>query len=258
MSFLKWVGSKRKQVNEIIIHLPNKNRYLEPMLGGGSVMLALLANGYEGDVIVNDINPALIRTWLEIKHNVDDLIKELKKELEMPIDEHRYYELRSEYNKLGLGLRKSALFIILNKTCYKGLFRVNKKGEFNVPYGNYKKPKIYNEQQLRDISQLINKVAFYTLDYKLFLQVYANQDSAIYIDPPYEGTYNQYSINRFDDDEFKDHLLELRSKNIPFIVSNIDKWNVDWDVKIELRVKNTIDLKQRNEALYIFNEHIEK
>ena len=160
--FIKWVGGKGQLLPEISKLYPVElgktiNKYAEIFIGGGAVLFDILSKYRLDEVYISDKNLELINTYKTIRDNVDILIKSLK-EMEnqyVPMNnEDRkvyYYEKRSEYNNLKINIeenniRKAALFIFLNKTCFNGLYRVNKKGEYNVPMGAYKNPKICDEE----------------------------------------------------------------------------------------------------------------
>lgn len=150
--FIKWVGGKRQLLNVITQNLPNNiNTYVEPFVGGGAVMFHLL-NNYPNinKIIINDINTELINTYVTIRDSVEQLINILHNiqiEYNSKSSEEQsimYYDLRNKYNQdNSQSINKAALFIFLNKTCFNGLYRVNKKNCFNTPFGKYKSIKIY-------------------------------------------------------------------------------------------------------------------
>ena len=152
--FIKWAGGKNQLLNELAKKLPFENynnitKYAEPFVGGGAVLFYILNNYNIKEVYISDINSKLIVTYKMIKKNVDELIIKLEKiqEKYLRLDENSrkiyYLEKRKEFNLSNLNdIDIATLFIFLNKTCFNGLYRVNKKGEFNVPMGKYKKPLI--------------------------------------------------------------------------------------------------------------------
>lgn len=163
--FIKWVGGKGQLLSEINKLYPvelgkNINKYAEIFVGGGAVLFDILSKYKLDEVYISDKNLELINTYKSIRDNVDILIKSLKgmEEQYIPLDNKNrkdyYYKKREEYNSLKINsevnnIEKAILFIFLNKTCFNGLYRVNKKGKFNVPMGAYKKPKICDEENLK-------------------------------------------------------------------------------------------------------------
>jgi len=178
--FLKWAGGKRQLLKEIETLLPEEiskthriNCYIEPFVGGGAVLFYLLSNYDVKEVIINDINSDLMLTYRVIQSNVDELINELRKIegefLSLNEEKRRefyYKDLRLKFNMQDVTksltktelIQRAALMIALNKTCFNGLFRQNSKGEFNVPYGRYKKPKILDKENLLEDSKILRNV----------------------------------------------------------------------------------------------------
>lgn len=208
--FVKWVGGKNKIVNEIIKNFnDSKEYYLEPFLGGGSVLLKALNLNFK-HYIVNDLNADLISAWLMVRDNCEELITELKK-YESQNTKEDYIKLREEYNKY----HNPVLFIYLNKTCFRGMYRVNKFNNFNVPYGNYKTLN-FDYNNLRNISIAIKDVVFENLDYKEFLDKYKDLNSFVYMDPPYYETFNSYTTDSFDSMELKKYTFAMKN----YLLSN--------------------------------------
>ena len=170
---LKWAGGKGMLLPQITEHLPTKlkcgaiKRYIEPFVGGGAVFFEL-ANNYDfEDAYLFDVNPELVILYNVIKNNVEDLIAELSV-LQQAYNNAQdktafYYSIRDEYNHFDKNvdankyttdfIRRAALTVCLNRTCFNGLFRVNSKGLFNVPVGKYKNPRILDESNLREVSK---------------------------------------------------------------------------------------------------------
>jgi DNA adenine methylase len=222
---VKWAGGKRKLVPEIIkkINKIQYKRYIEPFLGGGSVFFSLCPK----NAIINDINTYLIEMFEVIKKSPIKLIEELKK-MNNYNNKEDYYNIR----KLGIQdkdkIIQSTRFIYLNKTCFRGLYRENSKGWFNVPFGNYTNPLICDEENILNISNFLNNntILIYNLDYKKILEMVKEGD-LIYLDPPYYPiTTNQFtkynSIDFTPDEHFEliSLLDELSLKNVYFILSN--------------------------------------
>jgi DNA adenine methylase len=220
----KWVGGKGNLVDKIIPKIleTHKKTYLEPFLGGGSVMLKLL-EVFDGHIFVNDLNTDLIEAWLAIKNNVEALIQDLMQY--DTITEEKYVPLRTEFNATPSSIHKSSLFIILNHSSYGGLYRVNRKGQFNVPYGNYwfNIKEFLDKFDLRALSQKIQNVTFEHMDYKSFITKHLNADTVIYMDPPYFQTFQKYTNQPFDYNAFNDYLNEL-TQHTSVIVSNTQEW----------------------------------
>lgn len=239
--FLKWVGGKRQIIDVVTHKIPqNINTYYEPFIGGGSVLLSLLSAVENGDknidkFVISDKNKDLIHTYKSIKSNHIVLIKHLKKltnlyyaKNSIKNKEILYYKLREKYNKKKLSrVQKSALFIFLNKTCFRGLYREGPNG-FNVGFGNYKNPNIYNKEQITQISHCFRKykVSFKHSTYDFILNL-AKKDDFVYLDPPYypinETSFVKYHTNGFIlDDHY--HLFnfcnQLNKIKIKFLMSN--------------------------------------
>jgi len=258
---LKWVGGKTQIIDKIIIQFPKEiNNYYEIFLGGGSVLLALLTYikndiiKIHGNIYAYDLNEALIYTYKNIQSNHNELYDELVKIITIfnscpindninrkPTDieeaminkENYYYWIRSEYNKLSSDDKKtiiaSAMFIFLNKTCFRGVFRVGPNG-YNVPYGHYNNPEIINKNHLDYINLLIQNVIFECLDFNVSLNRDNFEiDDFIYIDPPYAPekttSFVKYTDNGFDiNNHHKLFILihRLTQNNIKLILNNSD------------------------------------
>jgi len=199
--FLKWAGGKRQLLPQMEVHFPKHyNRYIEPFIGGGAVFFHLLPE----NSIVSDNNPDLINCYKVIKEDVEGLIKSLKKHVYEKI---YYYEIRAldrDVKKFAdlSNVEKASRSIFLNKTGYNGLYRVNSKGLFNVPFGRHKNPKICDETNLRNVSQALKKVEISLGSFEICLD-FAEKDDFIYFDPPYfplsdTALFTSYTKNSFD------------------------------------------------------------
>lgn len=225
---VKWAGGKRQLLNQIIKYMPEVfSTYFEPFLGGGAVLFEL----QPGRAVVNDISSELINIYQVIKDNVEELIEDLKKHQN---NKEYYYELRRQdrdrmkYERLS-PVQRASRMIYLNKTCYNGLFRVNKAGEFNTPFGNYKKPNIVNENVLRAVSGYFNKadITITCRDFEDALQE-AKKGDFVYLDPPYDplsdtASFTGYDKGGFDRDEqirLKKVCDKLNEKGVKFLLSN--------------------------------------
>ena len=250
--FIKWVGGKGQLLPEINKLYPielgkNINKYAEIFLGGGAVLFDILSKYKLDEVYISDKNLELINTYKSIRDNVDILIKSLKEMEEQYIplnNEDRkiyYYEKREEYNSLKINsemnnIEKAILFIFLNKTCFNGLYRVNKKGKFNVPMGAYKKPKICDEENLKNVSLTLRNVKIVYADYRES-ESFIDEKTFVYIDPPYRplnitSSFTSYTENDFNDKEqieLAEYINVLNKKGAKIVISNSDPKNNDID-----------------------------
>jgi DNA adenine methylase len=224
---LKWAGGKRQLIKEIEKYIPKRfNTYYEPFLGGGAVLFHLQPK----NAIVNDINSELINCYNVIKDNVDNLIIDLKKHEN---EKEYFYSIREldrtdEYNHLT-DIERASRLIYLNRTCFNGLFRVNSQGQFNVPFGNYKNPKIVDEIVLKSISKYLkeNNIMLMNDTYQNSLQE-AQKGDFIYLDPPYDpvsdsSSFTGYTLdgfNRGHQDQLKAMCDELHQRKCKFLLSN--------------------------------------
>lgn len=231
--FLKWAGGKRQLLPEIRRYIPKKiqGTYYEPFIGGGAVFFDLQPQ----KAVINDRNSELIDCYEVIRDSVDDLIEELKKH-QQNHSESYYYEIREwdrrkEYPYNKSRIERAARIIFLNKTCYNGLFRVNSKGQFNVPFGRYKKVNIFDEAVLRAVSQYLNakqnKIEIINKDFEDALMS-AKKGDFIYFDPPYDpvsstASFTRYDINGFNRDEqrrLKEVIEDLDNRGCQILLSN--------------------------------------
>ena len=250
--FIKWVGGKGQLIPEISKLYPVKlgktiNKYAEIFIGGGAVLFDILSKYRLDEVYISDKNLELINTYKTIRDNIDILIKSLKEMEEQYVpmnNEDRkvyYYERRSEYNNLKINIeenniRKAALFIFLNKTCFNGLYRVNKKGEYNVPMGAYKNPKICDEENLKNVSLALKNVKIIYADYRESKD-FIDDNTFVYIDPPYRplnitSSFTSYTENDFNDKEqieLAEYINVLNKKGAKIVISNSDPKNNDID-----------------------------
>jgi DNA adenine methylase len=255
---LKWVGGKTQIMDKLIQEFPVEiNNYHEIFLGGGSVLFNLLKNIDSGLIHVTnkiyayDVNEPLIFVYKNIQTNCENVYKELQNLIksfnECGCDgkvnrkatnitdatcnkENYYYWLRKEYNSFSkeekTTCKGSALFIFLNKTCFRGVFRVGPNG-FNVPYGHYSNPEIINEKHIKAVSVLIKDVIFECCDFIVSLQRVVGEDDFVYLDPPYapENTLSfvGYTEKGFPLEKHKELfslIHELNDKKINIILSN--------------------------------------
>ncbi|BAW16884.1 putative DNA adenine methylase [Streptococcus intermedius] len=226
---LKWVGGKRQLISDIEPLIPKKiSTYVEPFVGGGAVLFHLQPK----KVIINDFNKELMNIYQVIKDNPNGLIEVLKKHKELNSEDY-FYEIRSldrdeDYENLS-NEEKAGRIIYLNKTCYNGLFRVNRAGYFNTPYGKYKNPSIVNEVTIKAVSNYFNSanIKFLTGDYKEALRR-LRRGAFVYFDPPYmpissSSSFTGYTEHGFDYEKqvkLRDECLRLHGRGVKFLQSN--------------------------------------
>lgn len=215
--FIKWVGGKTQLIESIEKVLPkdfnNQTNltYIEPFVGGGAVLFWILQK-YPNikRAVINDINPDLTTTYNIIKTNPKELIIELRSISSeyLPLSEEKrkeyYLSKRDRFNTKSLKpIENSALFIFLNRTCFNGLYRVNSRGLFNVPFGKYANPKICDEQTILADSELLQKVEILTGDFEATLK-HVGENNFFYFDPPYKPLSETSSFNSYTKEEFND------------------------------------------------------
>jgi DNA adenine methylase len=240
--FLKWIGGKTQIIKEIMDIFPLEiNNYHEPFLGGGSVLLAFLTLvskkiiKINGKIYASDLNENLINLYINIRDNPEDFITEMDKIVnsynESPEDskEKFYYNMRKLYNEIENSIQKSALFLILNKTCFRGMYREGPNG-FNVPFGHYKNPEIFNRIYILEISKLIQNVIFTVQSFEESLNhLNFKSKDFVYLDPPYVPekitSFVGYTSDGFS---LENHLKlfnlckSLKTYNVEFLMSNSD------------------------------------
>lgn len=246
--FIKWVGGKTQLLDEVRKALPRDFAsrqhvtYVEPFVGGGAVMFWIL-QAYPNieRAVINDINPELICTYRVIKEKVEELIVELANihDEYIPLgaeDRKAYFlEKRTRFNtKRTAQVETAALFIFLNRTCFNGLYRVNSKGEFNVPHGKYANPRICDADNLRACSKVLQKVEILCGDFAE-TERYAGPDTLFYFDPPYKpitetSSFTSYTKEGFNDAEqirLRDFCDQISTNKALFVASNSDPKNVN-------------------------------
>ena len=225
--FVKWAGGKAQLLKEIVKYLPKYEHYCEPFVGGGAVFFALTPK----KAFLSDSNGELINAYQVVRDSVEDLMHVLEK---YPNDKDFYLSVRAQ-NPLELSnVARAARFIYLNKTCFNGLYRVNKRNIFNVPFGNYKSPKICDKGVLRNASKALQGVELTATYFDNALSE-VHDNSFVYLDPPYlpvsETSFVSYSKKGFD---LEDHerlaqvYEELDRKGVKVMLSNSDtEWALD-------------------------------
>jgi len=247
--FLKWAGGKGQLLSEIEKYYPFNDRitkYAEPFVGGGAVLFDILGKYNLDEIYISDINAELINTYGIIRNNIDELVAMLmvmQSEFVPMNKEHRivyYMAKRERFNDLKVNgnetvnIEKAALMIFLNKTCFNGLYRVNKKGLFNVPMGSYKNPRICDEENLRAVSKKLKNVKIICGDYRQSAD-FIDENTFVYFDPPYRpitdtANFTAYTENLFNDNEqielakFAD---DMHRKGAKVVISNSDPKNAN-------------------------------
>ncbi len=199
---LKWAGGKTQMLGDLIPKVPTSyGRYIEPFFGGGAMFFALQPE----NAVIADSNPELINMYRQVADHVDEVINYLKK---YENTSEMFYDVRSlEWTALPKA-EAAARTIFLNKTCFNGLYRVNKQGQFNVPFGKYKNPKICDEEGLRAASEVLKKAEILCGDYLLVLEHYAQPGDFVFLDPPYLPISEYSDFKRYTKEQFyeEDHV----------------------------------------------------
>lgn len=207
---LKWAGGKTQMLGELLPRVPkNYNRYIEPFLGGGALFFSLKPE----NAIIADSTPELINMYLQVANHLDDVIEHLQK---YENTSEMFYEVRSLNWESLPKAEAAARTIYLNKTCFNGLYRVNKSGQFNTPFGNYKNPKICDTDALRLASEALKKANILCGDYQLVLEHYAQPGDFVFLDPPYLPISQNSDFKRYTKEQFyeDDHVELAKMINI--------------------------------------------
>ncbi len=215
---IKWVGGKRQLINEIKEYMPKEfGRYFEPFVGGGALFFEL---GLEGSFI-NDYNEELTNLYRVIKSKPDKLIDDLKKHIN---SSKYYYEIRAlDRNREAFAqlsdIQRASRFIYLNKSGFNGLYRVNKKGEYNVPYGRYKNPKYLDEENIKSVSRLLQSTTITNGDFEI-IKDHIKAKDFIYLDPPYAPLSKSSNFTSYTDKGF-DNDMQFRLKELCDYIDSI-------------------------------------
>ena len=201
---LKWAGGKTQMLGELMPRVPKTyGRYIEPFFGGGALFFSLKPD----NAIIADSNPELINMYLQVAHHVDDVIECLQK---YENTSEMFYEVRSLNWQTLPKAEAAARTIYLNKTCFNGLYRVNRSGQFNTPFGKYKNPKICDIDALRLASEALRKADILCGDYILVLEHYAQPGDFVFLDPPYLPISENSDFKRYTKEQFyEDDHVEL-------------------------------------------------
>ena len=224
---VKWVGGKRQLMFELLKNMPKSyNRYFEPFIGGGALFFELQPeNAY-----ISDMNEELINLYSVVRGSVYELIVDLNKH---EVSKEYFLEIRNldrtdEYKNLS-NVQRASRFIYLNRTCFNGLYRVNSQGQFNVPFGNYKNPRIVDKNNLLNCSELLKNTEINCSDFSEILTKVKKGDF-VYFDPPYvplneTSSFTSYTKDGFDMDmqfKLREVCDELDSMGVMFMLSNSD------------------------------------
>jgi DNA adenine methylase len=222
---LKWAGGKRQIIGELLKRMPVKyNRYFEPFIGGGALFFAIQSE----EAFISDINSELINVYKVVRNDVNELINDLRKHEN---DKDYFFEIRSidrtETYKNWSNVQKASRLIFLNRTCFNGLYRVNSKGEFNVPFGRYANPRILDEANLINCSKVLKSAQIETADFSAILK-HVKKNDFVYLDPPYDplnqtSAFTAYTKEGFDvsmQERLRDLCVDLDKKGVFFMLSN--------------------------------------
>jgi DNA adenine methylase len=254
--FLKWAGGKRQLLSQLEAHFPSRllnggiTRYVEPFVGSGALFFKIFQAYPIEECLLADINPELILVYKTIREDVRELIHHLeeleRRFLKLNTDNRKefYYKIRDEYNQQRISIQyddfepgwvsRSAHMLFLNRTGYNGLFRLNSKGAFNVPYGRYKNPRILDAENLCRAADLLQRVSILYGDFEKIAE-FVDQRTMIYFDPPYRplsatAHFTAYSKDGFDDSQqlrLANFFRDLDGKGASLMLSNSDPHNLD-------------------------------
>jgi len=276
--FLKWAGGKKQLLDELASYYPFSDKitkYAEPFVGGGAVLFDVLSKFELDEIYINDVNVELMNTYYVIRDNIDILIALLSAYqdafLPMSAEQRRAYYVakRERFNSLKISnnekenIEKAALMIFLNKTCFNGLYRVNRKGLFNVPMGAYKNPVICNEANLRAVSEKLQPVVIACGDYRKSAE-FIDKNTFVYFDPPYRpisstSSFTAYTEDRFEDNEqiaLAEFVKSMEKKGAKIVISNSDPKNENIDDDFFDNLYADFNIK-RVEAVRMINSNAE-
>ena len=242
--FIKWVGGKGQLLEQLEALLPadfdswDSATYIEPFVGGGAMLFHMLQKHPNiKRAVINDVNHDLIVCYQTVRDHVEQLIPSLRNIEQhyhalpdMDAKREMYMEIRSRYNEKNLDpIENTTLFFFLNRTCFNGLYRVNRKGLFNVPCGKYMTPQICDEATLRVDSELLKRVKILEGDFSHTLD-FAQEQTLFYFDPPYRplsgtSSFNDYTKDAFNDDSqvrLKEYCDTVSGQGYKFMLSNSD------------------------------------
>jgi DNA adenine methylase len=221
---LKWAGGKRSLIPKILPLLPpdyKTRRFHEPFFGGGALFFEIQPKSGS----INDINKRLISFYQVVRDKPEELIITAS---QYKYEKEEFYKLRERYNTPGLSdVEDAALLLYLNKTAFNGLYRVNSRGQFNVPFGRYSNPTIVDPRKIRKASKIFENIEIFHKDYSYIVD-FAEQGDLVYFDPPYlpiskTANFTAYSSDGFgwkDQLRLRDVCIKLEKKGVFFVLSN--------------------------------------
>ncbi len=228
---IKWAGGKRQLINELYQRIPiNFNCYYEPFIGGASFLVYLYNMNIINKAVISDLNAELINFYNVIKYNEDEFLLNIKNQ-ELKNDSETYYKLRERFNCIKgnneYKIERAVLFIYLNKHAYNGLWRVNSKNFFNVPFGKYKNVNIINYGNVHNFHIMLKKINILNLDFEMAVKN-ASENDFVYFDPPYMPLnktsyftgYTKEGFNYSDQIRLFNVFKELTDKNVKLMLSN--------------------------------------
>ena len=247
--FVKWAGGKTQLLDVLKSNLPNGvgttiKKYAEPFVGGGAFLFSLLQEYSFEEIYISDNNKELMNAYQVIRDNCSELLSALNhlqneyNGLSIELQEQFYYEKREEFNTVELNhetsVQKASLFIFLNKSCFNGLYRVNKKGKYNVPFGKHKLISICDSYNLNEISDMLQNVEIKACDYHEVMS-FVDSSTLVYFDPPYRplnitSGFTSYTENDFSDRdqiELSEFYKALSNKGVKVMLSNSDPKNTN-------------------------------
>ena len=223
--FLKWAGGKGQLLSELLARIPQRfNRYFEPFVGGGALFFGLQPK----HALLSDINLDLINTYTVVRDSVEHLIADLSQHV---YEKDYFYQIRDTDRSKAFdnwsNVQRASRLIYLNKTCFNGLYRINSKGQFNVPFGRYTNPKICDATNLRACSQVLQSIRVEALSFDHVVDA-ANSGDFVYFDPPYAplnatSYFTSYSKDGFDTNmqiKLRDTCVALDRRGVRFMLSN--------------------------------------
>lgn len=250
---LKWAGGKAQLIDDITQVIPKEfgrsiNKYVEPFVGGGALLFHVLSHYSVKEVHISDFNSELVNMYIAIKEDAESVIHVLKQyeDKYLPLDnsgrKKYYYDNRKKFNQLmgdnngNNPILRAALFIFLNRTCFNGIYRVNRSGNFNVPMGMYRNPTICNSRNIKLVSDVLQRVDICCCSYE-DTEKFIDENTLLYLDPPYrplkgQDNFKSYTESDFNDEEqikLAEYIKRVSGKGAHFILSNSDPKNVDPD-----------------------------
>ena len=261
--FVKWAGGKGSLISQLTNFYPFElengtiKKYVEPFVGGGAVLIDILQKYDVEEAYAFDINKDLINCYNVIKQDVETLIEKLnekeKEFLNIGLENRQeyFYKIRSEYNSYkiedNLDVKRASEFIFLNRTCFNGLYRVNSKGEFNVPFNGKLSGRSFDPDQLRELSGMLKNANILNTDFEVACEN-ASEGDFVFFDPPYYNTFDTYQADGFSEEDHRrlaKLFKELTAKGVKCMLTNSNEEFIkdlykDFNIKI-IPVKRNIN-----------------